>query len=319
MRRPMTDDAPATAPARGLSAWAVLRWGLALALMSWVIRLIVRQWRTVGALPTPSPGWLAATLGVLLAYYALMNHSWLAMMRGLGASLSWGRAFRVLYLSNLAKYLPGGVWNLFGRVALCRAEGVPAATTSLSLLVEIVAQCAAMAVVALVTLSSAAERLLPMSRWVLLPSALLVLGAVHPRLVKVALGLLGRALRRPMPRFEVGYGLVLATFVRYLAAWLLVALAFALFARALGGELDREGLLLLTGALSVSWLVALLAFVLPGGLGLREVLLTSLVELRYGAAFAATLALGFRVGLVVLEAAAFALALLLRPPPSHAD
>lgn len=317
----MTAETDAAPRASWVSPWVLLRWAIALALVAWVGRLIVRQWHAVGTMPAPSPGWLAATVLLLLGYYALMNHAWLAMMRGLGASLSWSRAFRVLYLSNLAKYLPGGVWNLFGRVALCRAEGVSATATSMSLLVEIVAQCAAMAVVAMVTLSSAAAALLPIPRFLLLPGASLVLVAVHPRLVNFALGLASRWAKRPLPRFDVTYRFVLVTFLRYLAAWVLVASTFVLTARALGATIDRDAALLLVGALSVSWLVALLAFVLPGGLGLREVLLTSLLELRFGAAFAASLALGFRVGLVVLEVGAFALALALRAPrPNpHAD
>lgn len=295
-----------------------LRWALALGLLGWVVRLVVRQGKLVGSLPVPSLGWLGATGLVLVAYYALMNDSWVATMRGLGAKLPWLPAFRVLYLSNLAKYLPGGVWNLLGRVALCRAEGLAATTTSLSLLVEIVAQCAAMAVVALVTLSSSAAALLPMSRWVLLPSAACVLVGVHPFFVNHALRLIGRLAKKSLPAFDVSYGFVLRIFARYLVAWLLVAFAFVLFARSLGGTLDVEGARLLIGALSVSWLVALLAFVLPGGLGLREVLLTSMVELRYGAAFAASLAVGFRLALVAFEVLAFAVALWLRPPPSYA-
>ncbi len=78
--------------------------------------------------------------------------------------------------------------------------------------------------------------------------------------------------------------------------------------------LDVEGARLLIGVLSVSWLVAQLAFLLPGGLGLREVRLTSMVELRYGAAFAAALAVGFRLARIVFEVLAFAL----RHPQSYA-
>jgi len=82
--------------------------------------------------------------------------------------------------------------------------------------------------------------------------------------------------------------------------------------------LDVEGARFLIGVLSVSWLVAQLAVLLPGRLGLREVRLTSMVELRYGATFAATLAVGFRLALAVFEVLAFAVALWLRPPPSYA-
>lgn len=316
----MTDATPTPNAPRGFSAWAALRLALALGLVAWVARLVVLQSRAAGSLPVPQPGWLALAVVVLAGYYALMNDTWVVLMRGLRAPLPWSRAFRILYLSNLSKYLPGGVWYLFGRVAMCKAEGIPAATTSLSLLVETVAQCAVMAVVAMVTLSNAAAALLPVGRFALLGGAVAVLACVHPRVVDGLLGFVGRLAGREVPRFDVGYRLVLVAFARYLVAWLLVALAFGLFARALGGAVDVERAMLLTGALSVSWLVALLAFVLPGGLGLREVLLTSILELRYGAALAAALALGFRVGLVVLETLAFTVALALRPAaPTHAD
>lgn len=294
--------------------YGVLRAVVPVGLLAYVANVLRSQWATAGPLPEPALGWLAASLAALVVYYATVVENWRAVMAALGTPLERPRAFRILFVSNLAKFLPGGVWNLVGRVAMCKADGIPVATATLSLLIEVTAQVAAMAVVTLIGLSSAVDHLIPFSRWYLLPAPLLVIAGTHPTLINGMLGVLERLTKRDLPRMDISYLTMLLVLGRFLFTWCLLSASFAMLGRALAGPAagTLDAALLHAGAISLSWLAGLFAFVVPGGLGVREVLLTSLLGVAYPAVIAAAVALAFRLILVVVELAGFGVAMLLR-------
>ncbi|MFP6686888.1 MAG: lysylphosphatidylglycerol synthase domain-containing protein, partial [Polyangiaceae bacterium] len=133
---------------------------LAFMLLGYVLWLLVAQLeQTDTTIPTPSPGWLALCTIVMAAYYLLIVENWRMSMGALGAPLGRRHAFHLIYVSNLAKFLPGGLWNFVGRVALCARHGVSATSASASVLLEVIGCTCAMATLSLLTLSSRIEEL----------------------------------------------------------------------------------------------------------------------------------------------------------------
>lgn len=66
--------------------------------------------------------WLFAALGILLAKM-LLTYSCQAAVKGVGYPLSYFQAFRVVHVSQLAKYVPGSVWQFVARAAILRELG----------------------------------------------------------------------------------------------------------------------------------------------------------------------------------------------------
>jgi hypothetical protein len=190
-----------------------------------------------------------------------------------------------------------------------------------SVLADLGAMACAMAITALLTLSRATDTLLPVSRWLLLTVVALTVVAIHPAIVNRVLGAAASVLRRAVPRLELSYSEVLLLLVRYLLAWWLACAAFALLGTAmLGRPPSADDLMMLVGSISIAWLLSWIAFFVPGGLGVREVLLATLLGLQFSALFGAAQALAYRLELLVLEAIAFVIALALRPrDATHAD
>jgi glycosyltransferase 2 family protein len=318
----MTESSTEAAAPSALRRWVgfAARVALAVGLLAYAMRPLFGKrdeleamWRAL------APGWLAAAFVATCACFPLGASNWRAVMRAFGVEWSPVQSFRVVYASNLAKYLPGGVWNLLGRVALARVEGLPVAPAGIGIFLEFMAQCVGIAVVALVSLGAAEEARLPFARWMLAPAALLVLLGGHPRLVNFVLALVARVTRQTLPKLRVGYGGVLALFARYVAAWALFSLGFVLIARATVGALDAVTIGVLVAALSIAWLVSLFAFVVPGGIGVRETLFVSIAGLRVTPSQAAVLALGVRFGMLLVEILMFVVSLWLRRVPVTAS
>lgn len=298
-------------PAKPRAAvFAALRWGASFALLALVGYQLSRSWAELERNPpTFSPGWLAlsfALFGVFLVFSFQLWRRWVIL---LGTPISSRAAFRMFYLSNLAKYLPGGVWNLVGRVALCSREGYPAATISVSILLEMGCQVCGTTLIALPTLPALSGRGTLASPWLLATLAIAMVLGLHPSVSNFVLGIAGRVFRREMPKITVGYLKILGMLGLYTLNWILLAVAFATLAAAISPDpLDRDHVLILIGAFAVSWNAGVLAFFLPAGLGVREAGLLMLMGASFAPGFPATLALVARLWILVGEIAPFAIA-----------
>lgn len=318
----MIQDPAAQAPPRaGLQV--LLRWGLSLALLGVVAVQLSRGWGALGAERFAFDARFAAlSLLALVAYFALSAEAWRRLVTALGGALGYRGAFHTIYYANVAKYLPGSVWSLLGRVVLCKRLGVAPFVASAALLMDTVCQVVAGVIVGLVALPAFAAAGPLGERAALLPALAalgVVIGCMHPAALNAGLTLAEGALQRlgrprPLPRLPYRYGFVLAMLLFYVFNWAVLGLGFALLGQALSpAPLGPGELLLLAGAFAVAWNVGVFALFAPAGLGVREAAIAVLLASAFPAGWPALLALAARVWIVAGEALAFAVAALWAP------
>lgn len=319
---------PAAAPA---PAWrVVLRWALSLGLLAVVGAQLAGRWDAIAAqVQAFDPRWFAASLAALALYFALSAEAWRRLLAALGGNLTWAQAFHASYYANVAKYLPGSVWGLVGRVVLTTRLGVPAGVASAAVLMDAVCQVVAGVLVGLLALPAfmADGGAGPFDRSVAVPVAIAIAGAVvamHPRVLNGALGLAEALLTRlgkprALPRVPYRYGFVIAMLALYTLNWALMGLGFAALGQALAaGPLAPGQLLLLAGAFTIAWNVGVFALFAPGGLGVREAALALLLAPAFPAGWPALAALVGRAWIVLGEGLAFAVAVALGGPAQGA-
>jgi len=73
---------------------------------------------------------------LLIAGSILMALGWNLILRALGGRLGYKRALKIFFITDLAKYVPGKVWTMVGKVYLCGKEGIPIAKTSASVVIQ---------------------------------------------------------------------------------------------------------------------------------------------------------------------------------------
>jgi hypothetical protein len=261
-------------------------------------------WRIDGASLALSLGVQAATL---LAGVGL----WARLARHLGAPTVGARALLPVWAgSSLARYLPGGIWQLVVAAALAHRRQIGAAVMLRSLAVH-------SGIVAVAAALFASAALLP-ALW--LPAAVVVaVGGVHPRLVGVGLRIVDRLARHdaPVPT-PLSWSLVLSQLAASVGLWVSGAVAFWLLLHACTSapvtNLPRLG-----GANAAAFVAGLLVVPAPAGLGVREVVLEALGRDAWPGGVAAALAAVSRLwtiacDLLVLGVAALVAAL----PPRRA-
>ena len=246
-----------------------------------------------------APGWMIPVASVAsVLYLGATFASWRAVMRMLGASLSVPDAFGLFFVSQLGKYVPGGVWNVVAAGELGADLRVPRRTSVSAMMVALVISVASGLVVAAPALLLSAGAGAYVWVWALVPVlAALLAPPVLDRLLGVAM----RVLRRDPIDHELSWGGVLVAVGWSLAGWLLAGLQVWALAVGLGAEPGLRTIGLSVGGYALAWVVGFLFLIAPAGVGVREIVLIAVLGGAAGSATVLAVALLSRVLLTVAD------------------
>ncbi|MDA3936204.1 MAG: glycosyltransferase [Actinomycetota bacterium] len=234
------------------------------------------------------------SIAILFVYYAAFIGGLTLLFRAFGARTSYRDTFKISFLSSLGKYLPGGVWQVAGRVAMSPKIGVTRQTGLVVSIVESGLSVTGAVVAFLFATWLGAPLPAGMPHLPVGILAVLILVSLHPaifgRALKLGMRLFG--LRGEPPRIEFPATVGLALY--YTFTWLLAGVAFRLFVLAV---IEEPGLAWY--AYVAYWaagaVVGLLVLFAPGGIGAREAALLALMSGPVGAPAAAVIAVTARV------------------------
>lgn len=269
---------------------------LVLIALFWARTLYV-QWPHLRAYPWRfSWPYLGLALALLLTQMLMLAIAWWQALSVMGAPLPWWAGVSMWLRAQMARYLPGGMWDIAGRVVLSRRLDMPTRAIPAAAALEIGLQLVSATIILVLTLF-----LLPNAQTRgLLPSALggmaLLLIFLSPpvfhRVMNLGLRTLGRS---PLP-IRLNAGHLARLFSLYALAHVAQGSAFFLFIRGIAPRPWAQAPLLVGGYVA-AWLVGYVAVFAPTGIGVREAALVYLLGNRLPAAALIAGALGFRVWL----------------------
>ena len=219
---------------------------------------------------------------------------------------------RVWALSNVARYIPGGIWRLLAAARLASSTGMSQVVTLSAMVVHVLLSLVSACVTAAFTLPLAALGV--PDRLALVLRVGVVIGAlvcVHPAWINLGLRLVPRALHRDVlawhARWIDGLGLLCLSIV----SWLLFGGAFYLFLLSLA-PIPLSALPASAGVNALSFAAGAVMVVAPAGLGVKELAMTGLLAPLLPAGVAAVIAVASRLWAIAAELALAGIALLAR-------
>ena len=238
---------------------------------------------------------------------ALSPIVWKFLMLGSGADVSYRMCFAIWWTTNIAKYVPGKVSLIAGRVYVARRYGKGVVIESFVWELIISISSAVLAGLFLLDLegisTTTTMALLSIAIASLFP---IISPKATQKIVRKPFALLGRGewdKETTMTRRIYSITLVLM-----MISWLLWGLAHKFILLGLGID---TSLLHLIGAFSLAWLIGFSAFFLPAGLGAREGVFTVNLTLFISGGVAGILVILSRVINLLVEVVAFGMGLLL--------
>lgn len=249
-----------------------------------------------------APGVLAVAVASAAASLAVTGLAYvLVVERLVGRRLARGSLLSAWSRSMLARYVPGNVMMVATRVVLGRELGVPGRISLAASVYEQILMLALGATGSLGLLVAVGD--LDQGAWLWIV-ALVPLGLVglHPRIFeRVSTVALERIGREPLKDF-LSIREVAALTCLYAAATALLAVAVWATVRAFAGT-DAGGVLLVGSGFLLSWVVSMLAFVFPSGLGVREGILALVLAVNLPTGVAIAAAAATRLVLTLVEIA----------------
>jgi uncharacterized membrane protein YbhN (UPF0104 family) len=213
--------------------------------------------------------WLIPAFVVLPFFFALNAVGWDLILRFLGYRLGAGRAQVAWGQPLLARYVPGSVLYVLGRVLLSERAGVPRRLTVASIVYEQALQAtSAIAVAAYFVISHPDLQGQPL-RWAVLLLIPLALCLLHPRVFGPIANKILRAFgREPLPTVMPLRG-VIATLVLFIFNWAVIAVGLYCVARSVS-PISSSQIAVFGAAQAIGYVAALATLIAPAGLGVRD-------------------------------------------------
>jgi uncharacterized membrane protein YbhN (UPF0104 family) len=235
---------------------------------------------------------LLASIGLHLVTFALFAQVWCMLMHGFGFAVPFRYGFKVAYIANLGRYIPGRIWPVFGMVYVAKKLEIPEQTAVASWAVAQLFAIPPSFAVGLAVLLIHPEMLggkvseflgtsIEILELITIVSSLILIFLPNwgIRIANVALKLI----KRPTIEFHLTVRRALSVYVGYLVCWIAYGLAFWLFTRAITSE-AQVPIISGIGAFIVAYQAGYLTVFTPGGLGTRELVMYSVLQPYFGAA-----------------------------------
>jgi glycosyltransferase 2 family protein len=259
-----------TKPPRSKGVRLALQAGLAVVIFGFLVLTVVSDWSDI-----KSEGvhfqvlWLIPALIILPFYFVLSAFGWDLTLRSLGYRIGFGRAQVAWGQPLLARYVPGSILYVLGRVLLSERAGVPRRISVASIVYEQAISATSAVVVAAYFVIKHPELHGDPIRWavlLLIPLPIIILSPqVFRPLSDRALRAFGRdPLPVVMPLRDV-IGLT----IYYSLVWIVVAFGVYSVARAVI-HIPYKDILLVGSAQAIGYFAALVTLVAPAGLGVRD-------------------------------------------------
>ena len=296
--------------------YATVRTILFVGIFAYLAWRIVIGWPAVAAAGFRWNGLdLAASLVAGLAAFQCLPLGWLNLLRKAGCFEAHliGLYARIWWVSYLYRYVPGKVLLIVERARMGAAVGIPTGTGVALAIVETLLAALAGAWVSLLAVSyyaGATERLLGGGA-VLSLAVLLLLPVGYRLLCRLPM------VRRRYPELgavDLRFRDVLVAMVPYILHYLLLGLSFFLWARGIQ-PLPWSVFPGLCGVYALSHVTGLVTLIAPGGLGVREGVLSVQLGRLIAPGLAEILAVGVRLWFTLIELICLGMVLAFYPRP----
>jgi len=251
-----------------------------------------------------SPFYTVLALIFLTLFYFFATSNWVYILKILDINLKYIKAFKIKTISDLGRYIPGKAWYILGRTYFGKKQGIPNSKIIISLIIEhLFLLIIAVALFILLNLKNAID--LNISQTLL--NGLVIIGIILliflPKLLNYMISLGLKIKNKNIPKIEINIGIKtnILLILRYIVFWVIIGLSFIFTIKSIYPQIGLENIFFFTGIFAISWSIGLLSFITPGGIGIREGIMTTLLIPYMPLTVAIAAPILFRIYSIIIE------------------
>ncbi len=191
---------------------------------------------------------------------------------GLGWFPTYKQMLPIYATTQLGKYIPGGIWHFVGKFGVYRAKGMSNEQTTKALVVENAWILGSAFSIGISTILLSDNEIMYKTIGIPCQPGLIIAICIALPLVWI---LLATAIEKVV--FQDRKGQIVVSLIKILSAQIMVWMLLGISLWFLFPELNLETMGLAIGAFSVSWAIGYSTVFAPGGIGIREIVLTALL------------------------------------------
>lgn len=208
--------------------------------------------------------------------------------------------------SALARYIPGGIWNIVGKAVMCTKVGAEKSTTTVSMILEYVFQIVSSGLFLVFFIPLLLSNNFSMLYLVLFLVAVVIIMIMLPYGVKIGINIVAKLFKEDSSKVQLKKSYIYNVLGRFILSWLITGLGLIVLVLAFSKIKVLQGILLVL-SYPISWVAGFLS-PSPNGMGIREAVLgyfLRLIKGGYSYELILLLTLSTRIWTILGEAVAF--------------
>lgn len=268
---------------------------IVLLIFGFMLRTLYLGWEEI-----VSYDWNLDYLALIIAFSLMLSASafyaylWKLILDRLGTPLSYRKSYRVFFLSQLGRYLPGKVWGILGLVYLSQKEGVSKVISGASVTLQLLLQVVSGIMVFAVTLPLWRRMDSMTDLYVLFVFLAVGLVLLHPALVNRGLNLALRITGQTEMDLSWRYSYLLGHLGLWGVFWFVNGVAYYFLIGSIYSS-SLPQVPVLAGMFAIAWVAGFVSLVTPSGLGVMEGTLVVLLSFYFPVHVATIIALWTRL------------------------
>lgn len=220
---------------------------------------------------------LIVSMFFLSGFYLMFAFGWKLILKELGVSLPFLKGLKIIFYSQLGKYLPGKIWAWAGRIYFCKQLGIPTSKTFLSMVLELALTTISGILIFLVALLISPGFKTNIHPFFLIIVVIMSFIIIHPKVLTRIINFFLRLIKKEQVRIELNFSQIFMIMAYYCIIWLCFGIAFYFLINSVT-FITPSKIPIITGSFAIASTIGLIALFVPAGLGVREGILSLLLS-----------------------------------------
>lgn len=277
---------------------------LAVVILWYMIKSFVDNWKQIEPyLANIKPVWFVVSVIIYAIAFLLTGNNWSYLLHQMDKTESQKEYLNIHMVSALARYIPGGIWNIVGKAYMCTQKKVDKGATTVSMVLEYVFQIVSSALFLLFFIPMALRKYLGNLGVVLLIIAMIAAVIAMPYAINLGIRIVSKIMKSDYEAIHLEKKYIYKVLFRYVIVWVITGAGVIMLTYAFTDITPIQGLYLML-SYPISWVVGFLS-PSPNGMGVREGVFGILLGSSYQSELILLITLTSRIWTILGEVLAF--------------